>query len=86
VESCAGAHLCARAQAGPERIAYWRERDLEVDFVLEDPSGFTAIEIKSGRRRDDDRRGLDAFVSRYPEAQVRLVGPGDTPLEAFLAG
>jgi uncharacterized protein len=85
VESCAGAHLCARARAGPERIAYWRERDLEVDFVVEDPSGLTAIEIKSGRRRDDDRRGLDAFVSRYPEARVRLVGTGGSSLEAFLA-
>jgi predicted AAA+ superfamily ATPase len=85
VESCAGAHLSARAQAGPERVAYWRERDLEVDFVVEEPTGLTAIEIKSGRARDDGRRGLDAFVSRYPEARLRIVGAGGTPLDAFLA-
>jgi hypothetical protein len=64
---------------------YWRERDLEVDYVVEDAQGLTAIEVKSGRERDGDRRGLDAFVTRTPSARVRLVGSGGTPLAEFLA-
>jgi hypothetical protein len=64
---------------------YWRERDLEVDYVVEDSGGQTAIEVKSGRERDGDRRGLDAFVTRNAAARVRLVGTGGTPLDAFLA-
>jgi predicted AAA+ superfamily ATPase len=85
VETAAGAHLLAKAQAGPERVLYWRERNLEVDFVVEDPSGLTAIEIKSGRRRDGDRRGLDAFLTRYPDARLQLAGASGTPLEKFLS-
>jgi uncharacterized protein len=84
-ETAAGAHLFARAQAGPERVLYWRERNLEVDFVVQDPSGLTAIEIKSGRRRDGDRHGLDAFLTRYPAARLRVAGTSGTPLEKFLS-
>jgi predicted AAA+ superfamily ATPase len=84
VETAAGAHLLARAQVVPQRVMYWRERDLEVDYIVEDPQGLTAIEVKSGRERDADRRGLDAFVTRNAAARVRLVGSGGTPLDEFL--
>jgi predicted AAA+ superfamily ATPase len=85
VETSVGAHLLAQAQIAPQRVMYWRERDLEVDYVVEDSRGLTAIEVKSGRERDGDRRGLDAFVIRNPSASVRLVGSGGTPLDEFLA-
>ena len=85
VETAVGAHLLAQAQTAPQRVLYWRERDLEVDYVVEDAHGLTAIEVKSGRERDDDRRGLDAFVTRHAAARVRLVGSGGTPLDEFLA-
>lgn len=85
VETAAGAHLMARAQKAPSRVMYWRERDLEVDYVVEDARRLTAIEVKSGREREVSRRGLDAFVTRYPAAEVRVVGAGGTPLEDFLA-
>ena len=85
VETAVGAHLLARAQVAPQRVMYWRERDLEVDYVVEDSGGLTAVEVKSGRERDGDRRGLDAFVTRNASASVRLVGSGGTPLDEFLA-
>ncbi|MEI6726896.1 MAG: ATP-binding protein [Actinomycetes bacterium] len=85
VETAVGARLLAQAQIAPRRVMYWRERDLEVDFVLADAQGLTAIEVKSGRERDGDRRGLDAFVTRSPSARVRMVGSGGTPLDKFLA-
>ena len=85
VETAVGAHLLAQAQIAPQRVMYWRERDLEVDYVLEDAQGLMAIEVKSGRERDGDRRGLDAFVTRNTSARVRLVGSGGTSLAEFLA-
>jgi predicted AAA+ superfamily ATPase len=85
VETAVGAHLVAQAQIAPQRVMYWRERDLEVDYVVEDSQVLTAMEVKSGRERDGDRRGLDAFVTRNASARVRLVGSGGTPLDEFLA-
>ncbi len=85
VETAAGAHLVAKGQVEPQRVMYWRERDLEVDYVVEDAAGLCALEIKSGRERDSDRRGLDAFVKRYDSARVRLIGGAGTPLADFLA-
>jgi hypothetical protein len=85
VETAAGAHLVATAQVEPQRVMYWRERDLEVDYVVESSAGLCALEIKSGRERDSDRRGLDAFIKRYDSASVRLIGSAGTPLADFLA-
>jgi uncharacterized protein len=85
VETAAGAHLVARAQVEPQRVMYWRQRDLEVDYVVEDAAGLCALEVKSGRERDTDRRGLDAFIKLYDPASVRLVGSAGTPLADFLA-
>lgn len=85
VETAIGAHLLARAQWTPQRVMYWRERDLEVDYVVEDASGLCAIEVKSGREQEDARRGLDRFVARYDPSRVRLVGRGGTPLADYLS-
>ena len=85
VETAAGAHLVAKAQVEPQRVMYWRERDLEVDYVVEVAAGLCALEVKSGRERDTDRRGLDAFIKRYDPARVRLIGSAGTPLADFLA-
>jgi uncharacterized protein len=79
-----GAHLLAQAQLAPQRVMYWRERDREVDYVVETPTALAALEVKSGRERDDDRRGLDAFVGRYQPQVVRMIGTGSTPLCDFL--
>jgi len=84
VETAVGAHLMARAREVPSRVMYWRERDLEVDYVVEDARRLAALEVKSGREREGSRRGLDAFVTRYPAAEARIVGSGGTSLELFL--
>jgi uncharacterized protein len=44
----------------------------------------TAIEVKSGRRRDG-LPGLAAFEASYGPVEKRLIGADGTPLEAFLA-
>jgi uncharacterized protein len=77
-----GAHLCATRDPRAE-ILYWRERGKEVDFVLQRDKELTAIEVKSGRRRDS-LPGLTAFEASHGPARKLLVGADGTPLDAFL--
>lgn len=81
-ESAAGAHLINTADADTH-IHYWREGDLEVDFVVERRGQLAAIEIKTnpGSTRHS---GLDEFCRRYPKAQRWLVGTEELPLGDFL--
>ncbi len=49
MESAVGAHLANAAAAGECELSYWRERNHEVDFVVQAGRRLTAIEVKSGR-------------------------------------
>ena len=49
VESAAGAHLANAATIGETEIYYWRDRNFEVDFVVQSGQVLTAIEVRSGR-------------------------------------
>jgi predicted AAA+ superfamily ATPase len=84
VESAVGAHLANAAFTGDFRLYYWRERDREVDFVLEARRNRVAIEVKSGPERDT-RPGLDAFVAAFGDSRRLLVGPGGIEVEDFLS-
>ena len=87
VETAVGAHLVALAAEDPtRRTHYWREGDLEVDYVVEAAGSLTAIEVKSGRPRKRDAAGLTRFAARYSPRDVTLVGEGGVPLEVFLGG
>jgi predicted AAA+ superfamily ATPase len=82
VETAIGAHLWA-ARSPRTELLYWRDRGREVDFVLTRGDSLTAIEVKSGRRRDG-LTGMSAFESAHGPAAKVLVGGDGTPLEAFL--
>jgi len=64
-------------------VFYWREGTKEVDFVLKEGKSVTAIEVKSGRRRENVQ-SLDLFMSLYRPKRVLLVGTGGIPLDEFL--
>ncbi len=80
VETAVGAYLLNHGLTP----GYWRERNREVDFVVETPQAVTAIEVTSGRRKEA-LPGLDAFLLRVPEARPLLVGAQGVPLEEFFA-
>lgn len=86
VESAVGAYLLARANDERFSVRYWREGDLEVDFVLEGREAPVAIEVKSDNTPIGANRGLSAFAERYPGARWLTVGADGFPLEAFLLG
>ncbi len=83
VESAVGAHL-VNTGAPEIRLHYWRERSLEVDFVLGHGRKLVALEVKSGPRRRE-YPGLNEFATRFSPRRSLLVGEGGTPISEFLS-
>ena len=85
VESAVGAWLLARGKEEGFSVHWWRDRDKEVDFVIQNGvSSLTAIEVKSGRVKNTG--GSMEFKKRYPHALSLIVGSDYLSLEDFLEG
>jgi len=63
-ESLLGAHLF---RVPNSELYYWREGNVEVDFILKTPKGLWALEIKSGRKKPYTK-GLQEFSKKFPKA------------------
>jgi predicted AAA+ superfamily ATPase len=79
VENAFGAHLLNALSPPRFAVGYWRERDDEVDFVVDAGRKRVGIEVKSARA--GRRAGLEAFRARFASARTLLVGSGGVPLE-----
>ena len=84
IESAVGAYLINRSYSGELEVFWWREGELEVDFVIACEDAVTAIEVKSGRVKPT--RGMAEFIVRNPGAYSLVVGSPTCPLDAFLSG
>ena len=84
VESAVGAHLFNSSFGTNLSVAYWRERNHEVDFVLQRGRTAVAIEVKSGGRRES-LPGMAAFARQFKPKRQLLVGGQGIPLEEFLS-
>jgi uncharacterized protein len=86
VESSVGAHLINSASSSI-KIHYWRENNLEVDFVLQKADQLIAIEVKSAGIKPNARKGMREFSNRYPGpplVKTILIGNGELELEDAL--
>lgn len=83
VESAVGTHLLNMANELDYRIYYWRERNDEVDFILEYNRQCIAIEVKSGRRTTN--AGISVFKEKFRPLHTFIVGNGGISLEEFLS-
>ena len=81
VENAVGGHLLNSLAGCPYSLYYWRQRHLEVDFVLETPKQTWAIEVKSGK--SSTMRGMTKFCELYPETHPLVIGSGGMGLEDF---
>jgi hypothetical protein len=81
VENAVGAHLCNSLPRTDYDIAYWRDGNHEVDFVVSAGTDAWAVEVKSGRSGWSS--GLERFRAKYPKAETMIVGEGGIPLERF---
>lgn len=85
VESAVGAHLANAELQGELALHYWREGNLEVDFVVQRGETTTAIEVKSGRTAPLRHAGTAAFVQKFNPQRSILIGGDGIPLEDFLS-
>jgi hypothetical protein len=82
VESAVGAYLLNQADEYDHKLYYWREREDEVDFIIDYNRQCIAIEVKSGRRTGNE--GLGVFRDKFHPVQSFVVGSGGVPLDEFL--
>jgi hypothetical protein len=82
VESAVGAHLLNQADEYDYKLYYWREREDEVDFIIEYDKKCIAIEVKSGRRTTNN--GLAIFRERFRPVHSFVIGSGGIPIDEFL--
>jgi len=83
-ESAVGAYLLARAREDGFEVYWWRDRDKEVDFVLQKGKNVIAIEVKSGRAKHIG--GYLDFKKKCPQALGFVIGDSNCSLEDFLLG
>ncbi|MBX9905156.1 MAG: ATP-binding protein [Burkholderiales bacterium] len=83
VESAVGAHLANAAAGGVCKLYYWRDKNQEVDFVVEAGRRLIAIEVKSGRA-PQAHPGSAAFVKAFKVHRSLLVGGDGISVEVFL--
>ena len=84
VESTVGAHLFNTGMRDNIRLYYWRDKNYEVDFVLERGSKIVAFEVKSGLKQANIS-GLEEFEKRFKPLRCELVGKDGIPVEEFLS-
>ncbi|MFI3239099.1 MAG: ATP-binding protein [Bacteroidales bacterium] len=82
VESAIGAHLVNFAAIESYSLYYWREKNNEVDFIIQQGRKLVGIEVKSGRRSTN--KGMAIFSDKFSPEKVIVVGTGGIPLEDFL--
>lgn len=80
-ESAVGAYLVGNAEEYGYQVYYWREENMEVDFVLEKKGKTIAIEVKSGRRSTND--GISVFSKKFSPKLAFVVGSGAMSFEDF---
>lgn len=83
VESAVGSHLLNYADKLDYRVYYWREKNNEVDFIVERNHKVWAIEVKSGKRGMN--KGLGLFRETFNPYRAFVVGTDGIPVEEFLA-
>lgn len=83
VESAVGAHLLNYADKLDYKVFYWREKNNEVDFIVERNHKVWAIEVKSGKRGMN--KGLGLFREAFQPYRAFVVGTDGVPVEEFLS-
>ena len=82
VESAVGAHLVNHALTERIEVNYWRDRNDEVDFVIQKNGKVIGLEVSSGEGYK--RKGMDAFQKRFQPHRIFLIGKTGMPLNEFL--
>jgi uncharacterized protein len=82
VESAVGSHIVNQAISNDFKVFYWRDRNDEVDFVLERGEKIIAIEVKSSFLKN--KIGMEAFKKRFNPTKIYLIDNKSLPWKEFL--
>jgi len=82
-ESAVGSHLLNAAAGGDRDLYHWRDRNREVDFVMQAGRTLVAVEVKSGRT-PNALPGMFAFAEAFKPRRGLLVGGDGIPIGEFL--
>ena len=82
VESAIGAHLINHSLTEKFNLHYWRERNEEVDFVIERKGKVIGLEVKSGAAGFTS--GMTAFKNKFNPDKVLFIGNAGLPWQDFL--
>ncbi|MCF0059499.1 ATP-binding protein [Dyadobacter sp. CY356] len=82
VESAVGTHLLNNSLSENYKVYYWRDRDQEVDFVVEYKNQIVGIEVKSGAKQSSS--GMAAFQKQFQPKKIYLIGDTGLPWQEFL--
>lgn len=82
IESAIGAHLINYSLTEGFTVHYWRERNMEVDFVLERKGKIIGLEVKSGATQSSS--GMAAFQEAFNPERILLIGNTGLPWQDFL--
>lgn len=82
VESAIGAHLINHSITEKFSLYYWRERNEEVDFVIERKGKVIVLEVKNGTGGASS--GMTAFKNKFNPHKILLIGNAGLPWQDFL--
>lgn len=82
VESAIGAHLINHSLSEKFNLHYWRERNEEIDFVIERKGKVIGLEVKSGAAGSTS--GMTAFKNKFNPDKILLIGKTGLPWQDFL--
>ncbi|MEI7501395.1 MAG: ATP-binding protein [Bacteroidota bacterium] len=82
VESAVGAHLVNHALTDKIIVNYWRDRNDEVDFVIQKNGKVIGIEVSSGESHKCS--GMKAFQKKFQPHRILLIGKSGIPIHEFL--
>ncbi len=81
LENAVGAHLINNLQSINYQVMYWREKNMEVDFIVSSGQKLWAIEVKSGT--PGKLLGMKEFLKKYPKAKPVIIGTGGINFKDF---
>lgn len=81
-ESGIGTYLINQAFKHRFDVFYWRDRNMEVDYILKKGNSVVAIEVKSNSEQRTE--GLDVFRQKFSPKRAFIVGDGGIAPEEFL--
>lgn len=82
VEAAIGAHLVNFALTESFEVYYWRNRNNEIDFVIERNGKIIGLEVKTGFKKFSS--GINIFYKEFNPKKILLVGEKGLQFEEFL--